>query len=170
MKIFLNGFMGSGKSYWGKIWSEVSGLDYFDLDDMIEQQEGMTVDAIFEKKGESYFREKENDMLRSFSGKDNCIVSCGGGTPCFSENMQWMNGQGITVYLQTTPVKLLENIMLELGKRPMLKNINKGEMLFFIEQKLKERSPFYLQATKQLDVTLLTSNSIKDIINSGNHS
>ena len=170
MKIFLNGFMGSGKSYWGKIWSEVSGLDYFDLDDMIEQQEGMTVDTIFEKKGESYFREKENEMLRSFAGKDNCIVSCGGGTPCFSENMQWMNGQGITVYLQTTPVKLLENIMLELGKRPMLKNINKGEMLFFIEQKLKERSPFYLQATKQLDVTLLTSDSIKDIISSGNHS
>ena len=156
--------MGSGKSYWGKLWAAETGMDYFDLDDIIEKQEGMAVEAIFEKKGESYFREKESALLRTMSSNDDAIISCGGGTPCFDGNMQWMNENGFTVYLQANPVKLIENILLEIDKRPLLKKINKGEMLFFVEQKLKERNPFYTQAKISLSVNDLDTSSIHDFI------
>jgi shikimate kinase len=156
--------MGSGKSYWGKLWASETEMSYFDLDDIIEKQEGMSVEAIFEKKGENYFREKESTLLRSMDKYDDCIISCGGGTPCFDGNMQWMNENGTTVYLQANPVKLIENILLEIDKRPLLKKINKGEMLFFVEQKLKERDPFYTQAKMSLLVKDLDATSIHDII------
>jgi len=156
--------MGSGKSYWGKLWADETGMSYFDLDDIIEKQEGMPVEAIFDKKGENYFREKESALLRTMATQENCIISCGGGTPCFDGNMQWMNENGTTVYLQANPVKLIENILLEIDKRPLLKKINKGEMLFFVEQKLKERDPFYTQAKMSLSVKDLDATSIHDII------
>ena len=156
--------MGSGKSYWGKLWADETGMSYFDLDDIIEKQEGMPVEAIFDKKGENYFREKESALLRTMATQENCIISCGGGTPCFDGNMQWMNENGTTVYLQANPVKLIENILLEIDKRPLLKKINKGEMLFFVEQKLKERDPFYTQAKMCLSVKDLDATSIHDII------
>jgi shikimate kinase len=156
--------MGSGKSYWGKLWAVETGMSYFDLDDIIEKQEGMTVEAIFNKKGENYFREKESVLLRTMTAQDDCIISCGGGTPCFDGNMQWMNENGTTVYLQANPAKLIENILLEIDKRPLLKKINKGEMLFFVEQKLKERDPFYTQAKMCLSVKDLDATSIHDII------
>jgi shikimate kinase len=156
--------MGSGKSYWGKLWAAETGMSYFDLDDEIEQQEGISIEAIFEKKGENYFREKESALLRTMDKNDDCIISCGGGTPCFDGNMQWMNDNGTTVYLQANPVKLIENILLEIDKRPLLKKINKGEMLFFIEQKLKERNPFYTQAKIIMLVKELNQSSIHDII------
>ena len=156
--------MGSGKSYWGKLWAAETGMSYFDLDDQIEQQEGISIEAIFEKKGENYFREKESALLRTMDKNDDCIISCGGGTPCFDGNMQWMNDNGTTVYLHANPVKLIENILLEIDKRPLLKKINKGEMLFFIEQKLKERNPFYTQAKIIMLVKELNQSSIHDII------
>ena len=156
--------MGSGKSYWGRLWAAETGMSYFDLDDIIEKQEGMSVEAIFEKKGEDYFRVKESALLRSMTVQDDCIISCGGGTPCFDGNMQWMNENGTTIYLQANPVKLIENILLEIDKRPLLKKINKGEMLFFVEQKLKERDPFYTQAKMSLSVKDLDASSIHDII------
>jgi shikimate kinase len=156
--------MGSGKTYWGKLWAVETGMSYYDLDDVIEKQEGMSVEAIFEKKSENYFREQESDLLRTMGKQEDCIISCGGGTPCFDANMQWMNENGTTVYLQANPVKLIENILLEIDKRPLLKKINKGEMLFFVEQKLKERDPFYTQAKITLSVKDLDVSSIRDII------
>lgn len=156
--------MGSGKTYWGKLWASGTGMNYFDLDDIIEKQEEMSIEAIFEKKGEEYFREKESALLRNMDKHEDCIISCGGGTPCFDGNMQWMNENGITVYLQANPVKLIENILLEIDKRPLLKKINKGEMLFFVEQKLKERDPFYSQAKVILSVKDIDVTSIQDII------
>lgn len=163
-KVFLNGFMGSGKSHWGRIWAEVSGLDFYDLDTEIETAEGLTVADIFEKKGESFFREKEKEMLRSFAGKDNFILSCGGGTPSLNDNMHWMNGQGITVYLQATPSFILEKVSGEINKRPLLKQANPAELLFFIEQKLKEREPFYAAAKMILPVEELNEMTIDDIL------
>lgn len=156
--------MGSGKTYWGKLWAEESGMSYFDLDNVIEKQVGMTIETIFEKKGENYFREQESALLRNMDQQEDCVISCGGGTPCFDGNMQWMNENGTTVYLQAQPVKLIENILLEIDKRPLLKKINKGEMLFFIEQKLKERDPFYTKAKIILSVKEIDVSSIHDII------
>lgn len=164
MRIFIIGFMGSGKTHWGKIWAEHAGMEFYDLDEIIETAEKQTIDNIFSKKGESYFRKQEAFLLRSLIEKDNCIVACGGGTPCYDNNMDWMNENGTTVFLEANPVRLLENVLLEYDKRPLIKRINKGELLFFIEQKLNERNPFYKKANFNLAVEQLETKTIQDII------
>src|SRR5882757_544038 len=110
-KIFLIGFMGTGKTHWGKLWSKETGYSFFDLDTLIEEQTGKTVAEIFEQEGEAFFREKEKELLRSFAGKDNCIIACGGGTPCLNDNMQWMNTHGTTVYLAATPQFIYDHVI-----------------------------------------------------------
>lgn len=146
MIFFLTGFMGSGKSYWGQKWAAANGYTFVDLDEVIEKAEGKTIADIFEIKGEDYFREIEATHLRSFGDAKNTIVACGGGTPCFYENMQWMNEHGTTIYLLTTASQILDRVLAEQDKRPLIKKMNPGELLFFIEQKLKERTSFYNQA------------------------
>ena len=158
--------MGSGKTHWGKIWAETSGMGFYDLDELIETAEKQTVDNIFNKKGESYFRKKEAALLRSLIEKENCIIACGGGTPCYDGNMEWMNANGTTVFLEANPVRLLENVLLEYDKRPLIKRINKGELLFFIDQKLNERNPFYKQAAITFNVDQVNNDSINMILSS----
>ncbi len=160
MKIFLIGFMGSGKTHWGKIWANRYGLQFFDHDEMIEQREQKTIDAIFERYGEDLFREKESALLKTFFQKDNAIIACGGGAPCFFDNMQWMNENGITIYLKATPAQIAERVINEKDKRPLLKKLNNGELLSFIEQKLTEREPFYNQAKIILPIEVLNTDSL----------
>jgi shikimate kinase len=163
MKIFLIGFMGSGKTHWGGIWAKGLNISFFDLDKQIEEAEQKTVAEIFEKKGEAYFREKEAAALRSFAEKNNCIIACGGGTPCFDDNIQWMNENGITIYLQAAPQDILQRVMEEQSKRPLIKNLNEGELLFFIQQKLKEREPFYTQAKIILQTNVLAHDTLSTL-------
>jgi shikimate kinase len=158
--IFLIGFMGSGKTYWGKIWAAKNGLHFYDLDEMIEAREGKTIAAIFEKDGEDYFRKLETVYLKSFSEKGNCIIACGGGAACFNDNMQWMNDNGTTVYLSARPQYILSRVKEEKDKRPLINKLNEAELLFFIEQKLKEREPFYNQAKIILPVAELNEDSL----------
>ena len=146
-RIFLIGFMGSGKSHWGKIWAAVNQYSYVDLDEAIVAYEEDSVSSVFEKKGETYFREIESLMLRTFSGKnDKIIIACGGGTPCFNDNMDWMNKNGITVYLKASPAQLMFRLLPEKDKRPIIKNISDDELENFISKKLEEREKYYLQA------------------------
>jgi len=168
LKIFLIGFMGSGKSHWGRIWAGKNLLTFYDLDEQIEKTVGESIANIFEKKGEENFREMERYVLRKFDVKNNFVMACGGGTPCFFENIQWMNEQGITIYLQASPPEILEKIMNETEERPLLKKLNSSELLFFIEQKLKEREPFYKQATQILDTSALTVTSLSEILKNKN--
>jgi shikimate kinase len=163
MKIFLIGFMGSGKTHWGQIWAKDLNIDFFDLDKQIEGTEQKTVADIFEKKGEAYFREKEAAALRLFAQKDNCIIACGGGTPCFDDNMQWMNEQGTTIYLQANPKDILQRVLEEQDKRPLIKNLNEAELLFFIQKKLKEREPFYTQAKIILQTNVLFQHTLSTL-------
>lgn len=164
MRIFILGFMGTGKSHWGKLWAEANKMGFYDLDALIEEQEKASVVDIFEKAGEDYFRVKEASMLRDMLKHDNCIISCGGGSPCFYDNMQCMNDNGITVYLSATPPYILKNVMDEKEKRPLIKKVNEAELLFFVEQKLKERAPFYSQAKLTLDSETLDVNSLASIL------
>lgn len=159
-KLFLIGFMGSGKTYWGKIWAEKNGLAFYDLDEEIEKKNGKTIAAIFEKEGEEYFRQIETEVLHTFSEKQNCIIACGGGAACFNENMQWMNENGTTVYLSATLQYIFNHVIDGQHKRPLIKKLNQAELLFFIQQKLKEREPFYNQAKFILPVTELNENSL----------
>ena len=161
---FLIGFMGSGKSYWGNMWSKQSGLPFFDLDTVIEEQHNKTIAQIFEQDGEPFFRNEETAAMHTFAAKKNCIVACGGGTPCFNNNMQWMNEHGTTVYLAATPVDIIKRVINEQEKRPLIKNIHPLELKIFIEQKLKEREPFYTTAKIILPVNEITAATINSII------
>lgn len=162
-KVFLIGFMGSGKTYWGKIWAQQKGLDFYDLDEIVEAKEGKSIAAIFEKEGEDYFRKTETEALHTLSEKDGCIIACGGGTACFNDNIQWMNKQGTSVYLSATPTDILNRVIEEKNNRPLINKLNEAELLFFIEQKLKEREPFYNQAKIILPVTELNKDSLSAI-------
>lgn len=158
------GFMGSGKSYWGKIWAERSGFTFLDLDQLIENREQATIVDIFERKGEEIFRLLETKMLRDLARHENCIIACGGGTPCFHDNMNWMNEKGTTVFLSAPASYLFEKIKSEKAKRPLIKSVNEAELLFFTEQKLKERQPYYEQAACTLEASDLNESSLQSIL------
>ncbi len=163
IKIFLIGFMGSGKTHWGKLWAAKSGKQFFDLDEVIEQEEKKSVAEIFSQNGEAYFRNKEMQMLQTFATKQNCIIACGGGTPCFNNNMQWMNVNGTTVYLFATANEIFNRVITEQQKRPLIKDFSPQELLTFIENKLQEREIYYLQAKITLPVSAITADSINSI-------
>jgi len=164
MLFFLNGFMGSGKSHWGKIWAAQYKLGFVDLDGAIEADEGKSVVDIFESKGETYFRDVEADKLREMGALKNTIVACGGGTPCFKDNMQWMKENGITVYISATPDEILRRLAKGQEQRPLIKKLNQAELLFFIEQKLKERESFYKQANIILPSADITEHTFEEKI------
>jgi shikimate kinase len=164
MLFFLNGFMGSGKSHWGKIWAANYKLDFIDLDEVIQMEEGGSVVDIFEAKGEAYFRTIEAKKLRDMATVSSAIIACGGGTPCFHDNMQWMNEHGITVYLSATPDEILRRLIKGQQQRPLIKKLSQAELLFFIEQKLKERESFYTQANITLPSADVTDLSFEEKI------
>ena len=165
MHIFLLGFMGSGKSHWGRLWAAAHNFNFIDIDEELEKQEQKTVAEIFETRGEDYFRQKETILLRSLTAQSNSIVSCGGGTPCFFDNMAWMNKNGLTIFLEATTQFILKNIKNEKDKRPLIKDKDDAEILFFIDQKLKERQPYYSKAKIILQAEDLNIDSIKKVIN-----
>lgn len=162
--IFLIGFMGSGKTHWGKIWAKKYQLEFYDLDEIIEKESGHTVAHIFEKEGENRFRELEHKYLRQFEKKRNFLLSCGGGTPCFDENMDWMLAHGLVIYLKAASPYILKRVMEEKEKRPLLKKLNQSELLFFIQHKLEEREPFYRRANFSVEVEKLSDESLVSII------
>ena len=157
---FLTGFMGTGKSYWSKIWAEEYGLASYDLDTIIETAFAMTVEEIFEKEGEEKFREIETLNLKKFENKKGFFLACGGGTPCFFDNLGWMKNAGTVIYLKASPEFILNRVMDEKEKRPLLKKVNTAELLYFIEKKLGEREKFYLEADHILDAERLIKNSL----------
>lgn len=163
MNIFLIGFMGSGKTHWGKIWAERLGMNFYDLDEMIEKEQGNTIAFIFEKEGEDFFREQETAILLRFVDMNNCLVACGGGTACFNDNIDWMNKNGATVYLMASPQYILNRIAGEKDKRPLIGNLNDTEILFFIDRTLKEREPFYRKAKHIFSAVDLNAESLSII-------
>lgn len=144
--------MGVGKSYLGKELAQQLGFAFADLDDEIEAKAGMSVAAIFEKMGETEFRKIEASCLRSFEDTQQIVVATGGGTPCFHENMDWMNEHGITVYFSASPAVLASRLQAEISKRPLLTGLAAGEMERFIEMKLEGRSKFYEMSHLQFNV------------------
>jgi shikimate kinase len=165
MKIFLIGFMGSGKTYLGKKWSDKSGIEFFDVDDMVEVQQNKSAAEIFAEDGEDHFRDLETTALKSFANKENAIVACGGGTPCYNDNITLMNESGISIYLKSSPEKIFERLITETEKRPLIKNLQGGELLFYITEKIKEREAFYNQAKIILNVDDLHKNYLPEFLN-----
>lgn len=146
MRIFLVGYMGSGKSRWGKMIANHYGLRFIDLDTHIEEREGMTIPEIFAKYNEEGFREIEKRALKSIGDIDNVIIATGGGAPCFDNNMQEMNSLGETLYIEGTPELLRDRITSSKTERPLVKNYSQDELLEYIQNHLNSRKPFYEQA------------------------
>lgn len=146
-KIYLVGFMGCGKSYMGKAMAQSLGWEFLDMDDFLEANEGMTISQIFAEGGESLFRELEKNYLQATYDFENTVIATGGGAPCFFDNMDWMNANGTTIYLDTPVAVLVERLKKETAHRPLLANKTSAELSEFIQQKLLERAPFYEQAS-----------------------
>ncbi len=151
-RIFLLGFMGSGKSHTGRRLGEVLGLPFVDLDALIEAREGMTVQDIFSIRGESFFRQAEQAALHTLQDYDQVIVACGGGTPCFFDNMDWMNRHGITVYLETPVEELCRRLLPEMAHRPLLQGLDASTLPGFIAERLALREPYYRKAQVVADL------------------
>lgn len=163
MIIYLTGFMGSGKSHWGKIWAEELGYHFVDMDELIEEELGMNVQEIFATKGEEFFRQKEADLLRSITNKK-LIVATGGGVPAYHQNMEWMNRHGLTVYIQAKPETILERLKGETGERPLFNNVPEDNKPQFIKEKLEERQPYYKMAQVHLHGEKLSPESLASFI------
>lgn len=145
-KIFLVGYMGVGKTTLGKELAQYFHVDFIDLDAVIESRTGMSVSDFFRKKGEESFRLLEHDCLQEISRGSHAVVSTGGGTPCFFDNMECMLSNGIVVHLHTEESWLVDRLFEKREKRPLLHNKSKEEILDFIRKGIAERKPFYNKA------------------------
>ena len=146
-KIFLIGFMGSGKCTIGKKLAKLLGYQFIDLDKLIELESGLSIATYLEMHGEAAFRELEHKLLKSTSDTDKLVVATGGGTPCYFDNMSWMNNNGVTIYLSLTVSALVNRLKNAKVERPLIKNItDENSLASFITQMLSERVPFYEKA------------------------
>ncbi|MCM1022111.1 MAG: shikimate kinase [Muribaculum sp.] len=144
--IFLIGYMGSGKSTLGRTVSQLTGMPFIDLDSYIEQQQGTTVSEIFAVSGEEGFRKLEQELLRQTLTMNNTIIACGGGTPCFFDNIDLMNAGGTTVYLEAGIERLHQRLMRGRHKRPLIANMDSDQLRNFIIESLQKREPYYSKA------------------------
>lgn len=163
-KIFLIGIMGSGKTHWAQRLADQLNMDWIDLDQQIEKVTDMPVRDIFATEGEEYFRLKERDTLRQFAGIENLIISTGGGTPCFHNNMEWMNENGITIWLNVDSATLAERLKRKKYKRPLISQLEDDEIQAFIQTKIREREPFYAQAKYQITGSQITMEDFTKIL------
>ena len=136
----------------------------YDLDTIIEIIEEKSVEEIFEQDGEEFFRKLEAKALRWFAEKKQFILSCGGGTPCFTNNIEWMNKQGITIWIDEPIEVLAERLIKEREVRPLLKDIKENEMKDFLKNKSEERMPFYSKAKYRLQGDEITLQAFQKII------
>lgn len=157
IRIILIGYMGAGKTTVGKDLAKALGVTFYDLDWYIETRMRKTVKQIFDERGEEGFRQIEHNMLHEVAEFEDVVISCGGGTPCFFDNMEYLNQQGDTVYLQATPEVLHQHLKMGKGVRPLLLNKTPEEVDAFIKEQLEYREQFYLKAKHILDVNLMDS-------------
>jgi len=152
MKIFLIGFMGSGKTYWGLQLSKKLNIPFFDLDEQVINTEGRSINEIFENYGEEYFRLKEKGMLHAITeGHDSFVMACGGGSPCYFNNIDYMNQSGATVWLNTPINTLYKRLLQEKNERPLLKGLSDDQLKGFIIKKFADRKIYYEQANVIVD-------------------
>lgn len=169
MILFLVGYMASGKTTIGKSLSKKLGYKFMDLDDYIVEKEGNTVNEIFKSKGEIYFRKTESLLLNEIiQNNDKLVLSLGGGTPCYGDNMILMQGKtnAKTIYLKATIKTLVKRLRIEKNKRPLISHLESEELLTeFIGKHMFERSQYYSQANITVSIEGKSESEIvEDII------
>ena len=138
--------MASGKTTFGRALARRTGMQHIDLDFYIEQRFHSTVRDIFAQKGEAEFRRLEGAMLREVGEMEDVVISCGGGTPCFSDNMDFMNSRGTTVCLQAADDVIADRIMQAGSKRPLMAGKSRDEILGTLREHMQIRKTFYDRA------------------------
>lgn len=157
--IYLMGFMASGKSSLGARLARRLAIDFIDLDEFIEEEQGKTISTLFQEHGEDYFRKLERNALQIVSSK-NAVISLGGGTPCQTENLEIIIKSGVSFYLKVRKEVLIGRLKGQKHKRPLVANLVGDELNKYVEQKLTEREAFYTQANYILAKDKATPNDI----------
>lgn len=157
--------MGSGKSKLGKKVAKQLNLSFFDLDHEIEVEEGLTILQLFQDRGEAMFRQLEAQKLASLIiNNESFVLSTGGGTPCFLENMSLMNQSGTTIYLNVSSDILFGRLKTGKANRPLIANLSDEELRLFIDTSINKRANFYNQASIIADEANMTAKKIIDLI------
>lgn len=146
MIYFIIGYMASGKTTFGKALARDLKMNFIDLDFYIEQRFHKSVSQIFADSGEEGFREIERAMLREAGEFEDTIVSCGGGTPCFFDNMEYMNQRGTTVWLDVSADRTVQRLVANNSRRPLMAGKSPDEIRRTVEEGLAKRLPYYSQA------------------------
>ena len=163
-RIYLIGYMGSGKTTIGQKLAKKLDFQFIDIDCFIESRQRKTINEIFFEKGEDAFRLMEHNALEEVSLFENVIISTGGGTPCFYNNMELMNKTGFTIYLKTSPEELNKRLRINKNKRPLLREKKPEEMLAFVAENLKKRDYYYNQTQLIFDTQQMSVNEIVDAL------
>ena len=146
MKIYLIGYMASGKSKLGKKLSGMTGLSFIDLDEVFEERYRIGIVDFFDKYGDTAFRQIEHKLLLETEFLDDTIIATGGGTPCSEDNIRFIKEHGVSIYIRMNVSDLVGRLKSVKRKRPLLKNVPLDDLEQFIRKQIEEREPYYLQA------------------------
>lgn len=152
--------MGSGKTTLGARLASKLSYSFIDLDKKIEEEAGMSIKEYFQRYGENTFRELEKNVLQSAKYPENVVIATGGGAPCFFDNIDWMNKNGITIYLSMQPAVLASRLEKGKEERPLIKDLGRKELVDFIASRLEHRNPFYKKAEYIMEGADLTASKI----------
>ena len=155
IRIILIGYMGAGKTTVGKALAKALGVTFYDLDWYISSRMRKTIAQIFEERGEDGFRQIERNMLHEVAEFEDVVISCGGGTPCYFDNIDYMNEKAPVVYLKADPEVLYKHLAMSKNDRPLLRGKSQEELITFIREQVEKRNPFYTKARYTLDVSLM---------------
>lgn len=147
LPIFLIGYMGSGKTTLGSGVEARAHITFIDLDQYIEEKEKASISDIFKERGEEGFRQIERECLQELAVRKDVLVACGGGTPCFFDNMELMNNSGTTVWLDASIDVLQARLTVARSQRPLIAKLDDNELRIFITESLNKRNPYYSKAT-----------------------
>lgn len=152
-KIFIIGYMGCGKSSLGRKLAKAGGMEFMDMDSIIEQREGASISDIFHYQGEEYFRDAERALIEELgTAEGDMVISTGGGAPAWQNNMELMNSLGATIYLRRTAQQIASRLSPHgRQKRPKLRGLNDEELVAFMTTNMAEREPFYSKAKYCVD-------------------
>ena len=152
MKIFLIGFMGSGKTHWGRLLSQKLSIPFFDLDAQVEEHAGRSIAEIFASEGEEQFRMQEKDILHIITeSHESFVMACGGGSPCYFNNIEYMQQAGTTIWINTPLEILFQRLVKEKENRPLIKDLSDEQLKNFISKKFADRKIYYEQADIKMD-------------------
>ena len=163
-RLFLVGYMGCGKTTIGKFVARDMNWKFIDMDAYFEEKHACTITEFFAKHGERGFREAERMVVAELAKAEEAVIACGGGAPCFFDNMRTMNASGATIYINVAPAELAARLKSAKANRPLLAKKTDEELLSHITAQLAEREKFYRQAHMIVDGVALPMQAYRTLV------